>query len=447
MIVTRFAPSPTGRLHVGNIRTALVNWLYARSAGGRFLLRLDDTDRERSTEAFAEAIRSDLAWLGLAPDGEVRQSLRTSRYDEAFSRLRSEGRIYPAYETAEELEIRRKVQLSRGLPPVYDRAALNLSAEERQRLEAKGVRPHWRFQLDTSRPIDWHDLVRGAAHVDPASLSDPVVRRADGSYLYMLPSVVDDIDMGITHVVRGEDHVTNSGVQLQMFEALGAASPAFAHLPLLTGAEGGKLSKRAGSMNLDELRDLGIESVTPSALLARLGTSQPVEPVRNPAKLASQFDFTAFGRAPARFDPADLLRLNAKIVHMLSFDEVRERLPQDMHENAWQIIRPNIHTVSEAAEWWRIVKDPLRTSAAEGEEDYLREALRTLEALEWNPGIWSQWTGELKRKTGRKGRALFQPLRLVLTGRTSGPDMAGLLPLIGAEEASKRLNAAVTACT
>src|SRR3712207_1259132 len=256
-VVTRFAPSPTGRLHVGNIRTALHNWLWARKHGGRFLLRLDDTDHERSSEEYAEAIRSDLAWLGLVPDEEHRQSSRFDRYEAALERLAAAGRAYPAYETAQELDLKRKVQLGRGKPPVYDRAALALGEEDRARLEAEGRRPHWRFKLDHQRPIEWDDLIRGHQHIDPALMSDPVIRREDGSWLYMLPSVVDDIDMGVTHVVRGEDHVTNTGLQIQMFEALGARPPDFAHEALLVGSEG-KLSKRLGSLGVDAMREEGI---------------------------------------------------------------------------------------------------------------------------------------------------------------------------------------------
>ena len=441
-IVTRFAPSPTGRLHVGNIRTALVNWLFARQNGGRFLLRLDDTDRQRSTEAYAEAIRSDLDWLGLRPDAEVRQSDRMALYEAAFERLRAAGRIYPAYETADELDIKRKVQLSRGLPPVYDRAALNLSDDDRAALEADGRRPHWRFRLDTAAETGWTDQVRGPSHVDPASLSDPVVRREDGSYLYMLPSVVDDIDMGITHVVRGEDHVTNSGVQVQMFAALGAGAPAFAHLSLLTGAQGGKLSKRVGSMGVDELRGQGFEAGAVTSFLARIGTSQPVVPVPDLNILAKDFDFSAFGRAAARFDPEELAHLNAKLVHILPYDQVADRLPQGMNEAAWSVLRPNLNTVSDAADWWQVVTGPLTMAPQPAERDFLIAARDALTDLGWGDDIWKRWTADVKGRTGRKGKTLFQPLRLALTGREQGPDMSALVRLIGREAALQRLEEA-----
>src|SRR5579875_3153360 len=339
-VITRFAPAPTGRLHVGNIRTALHNWLWARKHGGRFLLRIDDTDAERSEERFVAAIREDLGWLGLAPDGEERQSARFALYEARFEALRAAGRIYPAYETAQELELKRKVLLGRGLPPVYDRAALALSDADRARLEANGTRPHWRFKLDHDAAIEWHDLIRGPQHVDPRTMSDPVIRRADGSWLYMLPSAIDDIEMGVSHVVRGEDHVSNTALQLQMFAAMGAAPPAFAHEALLVGSEG-KLSKRLGSLGVDAFREKGIEPAAVRALLARIGTSDPVEPFVDAAALIESFDFTRFGRAPARFDEAELATVNTRIVHQMPFEAVAPRLPAGMDEAAWQAIRPN----------------------------------------------------------------------------------------------------------
>ncbi|PAX07387.1 glutamate--tRNA ligase [Sphingomonas lenta] len=439
-VTTRFAPSPTGRLHVGNIRTALHNWLLARKEGGRFLLRIDDTDAERSEERFVDAIRADLDWLGLTPDGEVRQSERFALYEARFEELRSRGRIYPCYETAQELELKRKIQLGRGLPPVYDRAALKLTDAERAKLEAEGVRPHWRFKLAHDAPIGWDDLVQGHKAFDPRTMSDPVVRRADGSWLYMLPSAVDDIDLGVSHVVRGEDHVSNTALQLQMFEAMGAEPPHFAHSALLTGAEG-KLSKRLGSLGVDHFREEGIEPEAVRALLARLGTSDPVEPFVEPEPLVAGFDFARFGRAPARFDEAELKGVNARIVHQLPFERVRDRLPAGMGEAEWLAVRPNLHTVAEAAEWWRVIEGPVDASVPEEDRGYLAEAAQAAGAIDWADDPWHALTGRLKERTGRKGRALFLPLRLALTGRAEGPDMAALLPLIGRERAVERLRA------
>jgi glutamyl-tRNA synthetase len=428
MIVTRFAPSPTGTLHVGNIRTALHNWMFARAHGGRFLLRIDDTDAQRSEERFVDAIRADLMWLGLVPDAEERQSARFPRYEAVFEALRAAGHIYPAYETAQELDLKRKIARGRGLPPVYDRAALSLTDDERARLEGDGVRPHWRFRLDHDAPIAWDDLIRGPQSFDPRTMSDPVIRRADGSWLYMLPSAIDDRDMGVTHVVRGEDHVTNTALQLQMFAAMGAAPPAFAHEALLTGAEG-KLSKRLGSLGVEALRAEGVEPAAIVSLLARLGTSQPVEPLADPAPLV------------ARFDERELAQVNARIVHQLPHDAVADRLPPGMDAAAWEAVRPNLATVAEAADWWAVVEGPVAAPAPDADDAaYLQKAAAVARTIDWGADPWHALTAALKEATGRKGKPLFLPLRRALTGRDHGPDMAALLPLIGRARAVARLD-------
>jgi glutamyl-tRNA synthetase len=440
--VTRFAPSPTGTLHVGNIRTALHNWLLARKDGGTFLLRIDDTDAERSREEYVEAIRADLAWLGMVPDGEERQSARTAIYEREFAGLVEAGRVYRCYETAQELELKRKVLLGRGLPPIYDRAALALTEADHAAKAAAGERPHWRFMLDRETPIEWVDGIRGPQQFDPASMSDPVVRRADGSWLYMLPSVIDDVAMGVTQVLRGEDHVSNTAAQVQMFTALGASPPAFAHEALLVGSEG-KLSKRLGSLGVAAFRDEGIEPEALVALLARLGTSQPVEPIVDRGELVASFDLGTFGRAPARFDEAELHRLNAQIVHQLPFDRVAHLLPSGMSETAWAAIRPNLAHIAEAADWWQVVTGPVAAPQLADEDGaFVREAGGVLAGLDWGEGVWAGLTSALKERTGRKGKALFLPLRLALTGREHGPDMAALLPLIGREAALQRLSRA-----
>jgi len=437
MTVTRFAPSPTGFLHIGNLRTALHNWMFAKKQGGRFLLRIDDTDAARSEERFVEAIRRDLAWLGLVPDGEERQSARFDRYEAVFADMVASGQIYPAYETPEELDLRRKILAGRGLPPVYDRAALQLSDADRARLEAEGRRPHWRFRLE-AEPIEWDDMVRGPQKFDGALLSDPVVRRADGSWLYLLPSVIDDADMGVTHVVRGEDHVSNTATQMQMFAAMGATPPSFAHEALLVGNEG-KLSKRLGSLGVDHFRGAGIEPETVVALLARLGTSDPVEAVVDPAPLVEAFDFGRFGRAPARFDEGELAQVNARIVHQLPYERVAELLPEGMDAAAWDAVRGNLARVADAADWWRVVTGPVDAlPVAEEDRAFLDRAAAVAADLPW-ADPWAELTGALKAKTGRKGKALFLPLRRALTGMDHGPDMAALLPLIGRERAVARL--------
>lgn len=447
VVTTRFAPSPTGFLHVGNVRTALHNWLLAKKAGGRFLLRIDDTDPERSREEYVEAIRADLTWLGLEPDGEERQSARFALYEEQFQRLVAAGRVYRCYETAQELDLKRKVLLGRGLPPIYDRAALALSEADHAAKAAVGEQPHWRFLLDREKPIEWMDGVRGFQHFDPAQMSDPVIRRADGSWLYMLPSVIDDVDMGVTDVLRGEDHVSNTAAQVQMFAALGKDPPAFAHEALLVGSEG-KLSKRLGALSMAQLREAGIEPEALVAMLARLGTSQPVEPIVDRDELAASFDLATFGRAPARFDEAELHRLNAQIVHRLPFDRVKHLLPEGMGEAAWDAIRPNLGHISEAADWWQVVTGPVDAPAFDDETRlFIKDAIAAFDWLDWDTedfssGLWAILTNRLKQTTGRKGKALFLPLRLALTGREHGPDMAALLPLIGRDKALARLRAA-----
>ena len=437
MIVTRFAPSPTGRLHVGNVRTALLNWLLARQAKGRFILRLDDTDEARSTEEYAQSIRDDLAWLGMSADAEAKQSARLGRYEEVLLELAEKGHVYRAYDTPEELDLKRKVLLGRGLPPVYDRAALALSDADHERLAAAGVKPHWRFRLDTALPHGWEDLIRGPCRIDPESLSDPVIRRADGSWLYMLPSVIDDIDMGITHVVRGEDHVTNTGIQLQMFAALGAPAPNFGHAPLLTGADGA-LSKRIGSVGVAAFRERGIEPIAVKALLARLGTSQPVEPLLSDQPLLDHFDIGHLGRATARFDETDLERLNSHILHQTPYAMVAGRTT--LSEAEWDVVRGNLDRVSDGERWKQVIEGPIDAPDI-GEDDraFLASAAATLAGLDFGAGVWAALVGALKASTGRKGKALFQPLRLALTGQQTGPEMAELLPLIGRDEALRRL--------
>ncbi|WP_265569538.1 glutamate--tRNA ligase [Sphingomicrobium nitratireducens] len=432
-VTTRFAPSPTGRLHVGNIRTALHNFLFARATGGRFLLRLDDTDAARSTADYARLIGEDLDWLGLAPDARVRQSDRFDVYETAFERLRAAGRIYACYETPEELDLRRKVLLGRGLPPVYERRPDGAPVPE-------GRSPHWRFRLDHDAPIEWDDAIRGHQKFDPGLISDPVVRREDGSWLYMLPSVIDDIDLGVTHIVRGEDHVTNSAIQMQMFDALGAARPQLAHEALLVAAEG-KLSKRLGSAGVEEMQARGLEPMALLSLLARIGTSQPVEPVASLDALAEGFSFDHFGRAPARFDWGEVEQLNAKLLHAMDHHEVADRLPEGADEAVWNALRGNVAHLGEVADWLPVLRGEIEVGANEEDREFLARAAETAEGIEWDGDAWKTLTDELKAETGRKGRALFHPLRRALTGRDSGPEMAVLLPLIGKDRALKRLRA------
>lgn len=433
--IVRFAPSPTGLLHVGNIRAALFNWLFARRHGGTFILRLDDTDRQRSRPEFETAIERDLAWLGLDWARKEKQSDRLAHYDAARDRLIASGRLYPCYETPEELEFRRKRLLAQGRPPVYDRAALRLSDADRTRLEGEGRRPHWRFKL-ASEEVRWDDLVRGPQHIDEASQSDPVLVRADGTYLYSFTSVVDDIAFGITHVIRGEDHVTNSGAQIQMFGALDAAVPAFGHLPLLVDATGGSLSKRTGALAVADLRERGTEALALCALLARLGTADPVEPATSLEALVATVDFARVGRAAARFSEEELAQLNARTLHILPYETVRARLPERLGEAFWLAVRGNLVTLADTAGWADVVRGPIEPKIEDA--GFLTLAAAQLPAEPWDDTTWKAWTSGLAA-AGRKGRALFHPLRLALTARETGPEMARLLPLIGRAKAEARL--------
>lgn len=442
----RFAPSPTGRLHMGNIRPALMNWLFARHAGGCFILRLDDTDVERSTAAFADGIKTDLSWLGLTWDRLETQSSRFGRYAEVVEQLKRAGRLYACYETPDELDRRRKRQLARGAPPVYDRAALQLTDAERAKLESDGRKPHWRFKLDSGGPsaiATWDDLIRGPQHIDLASLSDPVLIREDGGYLYTLASVIDDIDMGITQVVRGEDHVTNTAVQAGIFRALGATPPAFAHHSLLVGADGEALSKRLDSLSVASFREAGLEPLAILSYLASIGTSDPVAPAESVASLARQFDFAKIGRAPVRFDVEELKALNARLLHQTPYAAVAPRLIARGITGAepfWLAARANLALLADADIWWQVAAGDI-TPVIE-DASFCKAAAELLPPEPWDLDTWGQWTNAIKAATGAKGKALFHPLRLALTGREHGPELKALLPLIGRARALTRLTAA-----
>lgn len=439
-VTVRFAPSPTGYLHVGNARIALVNYLFARHHGGRFLLRFDDTDPERSREVYREAILHDLAWLGLSWEESFRQSERRALYEEAAARLKAAGRLYPCYETEEELRFRREQRRRRGLPPVYDRAALRMSEAERRAAEARGRRPYWRFRL-SEESIAWQDLVLGRREVKLTSVSDPVLIRADGTPLYTFTSVVDDIERGVTHVLRGEDHVTNTAVQHDLFAALGARPPAFGHLPLLVDAAGGKLSKRLEGLSLRSLRRDGIEPRALAAYLVALGSARDPEPLAL-EELARSFSLAAYAASPPRFDPRQLLALNRRVLQGLTYEEVRGRLPAGAGPEFWEAVRGNIDLFRDVETWWRVVKETFWPPGLAHEADFLRRAAATLPPEPWDEGVIRSWLETLKREGGRQGRALLAPLRLALTGETAGPELARLLPLIGRTETLARLERA-----
>ncbi len=444
--VFRFAPSPTGLIHVGNARTALLNALLARRGGGTFILRFDDTDAARSRTEFADAIAADLDWLGIPPDRVERQSDRLALYAAAAERLKADGRLYPAYETEAELDLKRGLQRARGLPPVYDRSALALTAEDRARLEAEGRMPHWRFKL-AQREVTWTDGVRGPQHVDTASLSDPVLVRADGTYLYTLPSVVDDLEMGVTDVIRGEDHVTNTAVQIELIAALGGVAPRFAHHNLLTLPNGEGLSKRLGHLSLAALRAAGQEALAVAALSVLVGTSEAVVPVESLDALAEKIDLSRISRAPARFDPDELPTLTARTLHHLPFAAVAERLRAAGVAGGadfWTAVRGNLVTFADAAIWWAICTGPLAPAITAEDGPFLAAVAELLPPEPWDAGTYKAWIAEAKRVGGRSGKALFHPIRLALTGRETGPELAGLLPLMGRDRTQARLTGMMT---
>ncbi len=440
--VVRFAPSPTGLIHIGNARTALLNWLFAKSRDGTFILRFDDTDLERSKLEYADAIEADLKWLGIKPDLVRRQSERIAAYDEAAARLKALGRLYPAYETADELDRRRKRQQALGRPPIYDRAALRLSEAERSALEASGRKPHWRFRLEPT-VVRWSDVVRGESHIDCASLSDPVLRREDGTYLYTLPSVVDDIDFGVTHVIRGEDHVTNTAVQIQIFDALAGAAPQFGHHNLLTDAGGSGLSKRAGALSISSLRAKGVEALAVAALAVLVGSAEAVRPVDSLDELAGLVDPSHLSHGAARFDEMELEALSARTLHRMSYAAVADRLAAlgvagPKAEALWLAIRGNLSRLDDATIWREVAEGEVAPIVEDA--DFLKLAASCAPADPWDQATWGAWTARLRELSGRKGRALFHPLRLALTGREAGPELAALLPLMGRARALARLS-------
>ena len=435
MTITRFAPSPTGYIHVGNLRTALFNWMIARQTGGTFILRIDDTDPERSKETYVDAIKEDLEWLGLTWDRVERQSLRLDRYRDAADQLRKIDRFYECFETPTELDLKRKKQLNMGSPPVYDRSALALSDAEKDALRTE--RPgHWRFLLNHAR-IEWPDGILGDISIDAASVSDPVLIRGDGQILYTLASVVDDLEMGVTHVVRGSDHVTNTATQIQIMEALGSGAPAFAHHSLLTGPQGEALSKRLGTLSIRDLRAQGIEPMALLSLMARLGSSDPVELRTSHSELVDGFDLSHFGAAPTKFDEGDLVPLTARHLSTLPLAAVAEDvaqagIPGALAEQAWGVLRENISARADLAAWWDVLSNGAEPLVEPEDADFVASALELLPALPYDDTTWGTWTSAVKEATGRKGKALFMPLRKALTGRGRGPEMADFMPLMQA---------------
>lgn len=433
-IKVRFAPSPTGYMHIGNTRTALFNWLLAKKLGGRFILRIDDTDKERSKKEYEDSLRESLIWLGLNWEEEARQSARLERYNEVVEKLKNDGRIYPCWETPEELEFMRKRLLTKGLPPIYDRAALKLTAEQVEAYKAEGRKPHYRFKL-TDGEIRWQDMVRGEVKYDAGKLSDPIIIREDGSFLYHLPSVIDDVDFGITHIVRGEDHVTNTASQIEMFAALGGKVPEFAHLPLLTGKEG-KLSKRLGSLGVRELKAEGIEALAICSFLAKIGTSEAVEPFYSLDDLSDSLDFSKLGRSQPKFDEEELRHFNQSYIHSLPYAAVKNRV--EVSAEFWEAVKGNLNTVEDVKFWYDVCTQNIKPVHEDAE--LTKAAAELLPPEPWNGDTWNLWIEQVKKQTGKKGRDLFHPLRLALTGLSDGPELKRLLPFIGRKKAFERLN-------
>ena len=434
MTTTRFAPSPTGHIHVGNLRTALMNYLIARKSGGTFILRLDDTDRERSKQEYADGIQRDLEWLGLTWDRLERQSDRLDRYAEAADQLRGAGRLYEVFETPTELDLKRKKQLNMGKPPVYDRAGLNLTDEDRARLRAEGREGYWRFRLDQER-IEWPDGIIGDVSIDAASVSDPVLIRADGQVLYTFASSVDDVDMGVTDIVRGADHVTNTATQIQIIKALGGTPPRFAHHSLLTGPQGEELSKRLGTLSLRDLREKGVAPEALLSLMARLGSNQPVQLRMSLDELAEGFDLSQFGASPTKFDAEDLWPLTRERNQHLPYEAVQDRIaalgvPDDIAERFWSVARQNITRLDDLGEWWTLMRDGAEPVIAPEDAEFVAQALAMLPPRPWTETTWGEWTNAVKAATGRKGKGLFMPLRKALTGMDHGPEMGELMPLL-----------------
>lgn len=445
-VKVRFAPSPTGYLHVGNARTAIVTWLFCRKTNGHFLLRIDDTDTERSKAEYEQAIKDGMTWMGLTWDDSFNQKDRGARYDEVIAKLKADGRIYACYETPEELGLKRKTQLSRGLPPLYDRAALKLTDAQKKEFEAKGVRPHWRFLLN-DKPIEWNDIVRGQVTFREREMSDPVVIREDGRPLYHLCSVIDDFDTEITHIVRGEDHVSNTACHIQMFEAISKVEgrpyrPEFAHLPLIADAEGGKLSKRLGSLSVKNVQeDEGLEAMALVSLMARLGSADPIEPFADIQPLIDSFDINKFSRSTPKFDTEELYRLNAKILHQTQFAKVKARLSTmgmgGIDESFWNAVRPNLEKLADIKSWWDVTHNPVRADIAD--PAFTAAAAEVLPPAPWNETTFNTWITAVKEKTGKKGKDLFMPIRVALTGMEHGPELPVLLPLLGPDKVKERL--------
>ena len=438
--ITRFAPSPSGLLHVGNVRTALLNYLVSKKNNGKFILRIDDTDKERSKDNFIDEINEDLNWLGLKSDEYYKQSERIDLYDEAFELLKGKELIYPCFESSDELDKKRKRLIARRMPPVYDRAALKLTNDEITSLLDSGKKPHWRFKL-SNKKITFTDLIRGEVNVDLAAQSDPVLKREDGDYLYNLPSVVDDIDLNITHIIRGEDHITNTGIQIEIFNALGSNIPIFGHNSLLVSESGEPFSKRNSAASVNQLREDGIDPNAINSLNASIGSSVDIKAFNSLNLLSNKFEITSLGRAPARYSNNQLHKLNTQLISNYNFEKVSLLLGHNkgnFNEELWDCIKLNISNISEIVDWIKVIDEPINIDL-NIEEEFLKIAQDLLPKEPWNKETWDQWILKIKEKTEKKGKDLFMPIRLALTGKTEGPELNKLILLMGYNKVLERL--------
>ena len=433
-LLTRFAPSPTGYLHVGNLRTALFNFLIAKKNDGKFLLRIDDTDLERSKQIYEDEIKRDLEWLGIEWDYCERQSNRFDRYFEIFDNLKSETSLYPCYETKSELDLKRKKQLNIGKPPIYDRSSLKLTKQDKKKLEENGIKPHWRFLLEQKK-INWKDLIIGSVSIDLKSLSDPVFVKEDGQFLYTLASVCDDIDYNVTHVIRGVDHLTNTATQIQLINNLGGNIPFYGHHSLLIDLSGDNLSKRLGALSIKDIRNAGIEPMALNNIISTLGSSKSPKLLHTLEEISEFFTISSFGSAPIKFDFNLLNNMSSKILRDTPLKTIKKEfveigIPNKYHKTFWEAIRANLNTRDEISKLWNLCINGTTPIIDYEDLEYVRMAFKILPSPPYNEESWGIWTKKVSEKTGRKGKHLFLPLRKALTGKSFGPDMGKLLPFL-----------------
>ena len=437
---SRFAPSPTGLLHIGNARSAVINWAHIKNKGGEFILRIDDTDTERSKKEYENKIKKDLLWLGLSWSKTFNQSQRKEIYDKKILFLKESNKIYPCFESLEELSLKRKTLLSSGKPPIYDRSALKLTTDQIEDLITKGQAPHWRFKLE-DEIIEWQDLIKGKISFDTKNLSDPVLIREDGSLLYHLHSVVDDIEENITDIIRGEDHITNTAFHIQLFKSLNAHVPRFGHHPFLTDEEGKSFGKRLGSLSIQKMYEDGFESLTLLNYLLSIGTSKNLSKEKNIDLLVNNFNINSLASSSPKFSINVLKLLNKDMLQSYDFSDVKQKFIdlkiKDASEDFWIFIKNNINYFSESLDWISVINS--NETYIDNSNDYLNIAAELLPEDPYDETTWDVWTDLIKNQTGKKGKELFMPIRFALTGRNKGPELKYLLPLLTKKHILKKL--------